>query len=130
MAAYATISEVESGYRALTSTEQSVCSRLLEEAAVIIDSRAPNASSSAKNVVSCRMVRRALANIGASVVPMGATQGTMTAGPYSQSWTLGSNASAGELYLSSDDRKVLGIGNRIGFVPSILETDLEDDDDD
>lgn len=111
--AYATTEEVESGFRALSEDEKEVCAALLEEAAVIIDASAESAGSEAKRIVSCRMVRRAIQDGGSSSVPMGATQGTVSALGYSQSWTLQSGAS-GELYLSKTDKKLLGIGNRIG----------------
>jgi hypothetical protein len=111
---YATTDNVANGFRTLTSEEAEICATLLEEAAVIIDGYAPNAPEDRKMVASCRMVRRALASMSSQGVPMGAMQGAMTAGPYTQSWTLGSGSSAGELYLSRLDKSLLGIGNRIG----------------
>lgn len=113
MVTYATTEDVAQGFRDLTTSELDVCAALLEEAAVVIDTYAKNANEERKKVVSCRMVRRALASTSQSV-PMGATQGTMTAGPYSQSWTLGSGSSTGELYLSKVDKQMLGVGDRIG----------------
>ena len=111
--AYATYEQVQAGYRTLTADEISVCNALLDEAAVIIDSYNANAASDAKEVVSCRMVRRAL-GAGEATIPIGSTQGSMTAGPYTQSWTMGAG-SAGELYLSRVDKKLLGVSNSIGF---------------
>ena len=110
--AYASYEDVQAGFRTLTADEISVCNALLEEAAVIIDSYNKDASADAKNVVSCRMVRRAI-GAGEASVPIGATQGTMTAGPYSQSWTM-SGGSTGELYLGRVDKKLLGVSNAIG----------------
>lgn len=110
--AYATVEQVEAGFRTLTADEQSVCSALLDEAAIVIDAYNDEAPADAKQVVSCRIVRRAL-GAGTSSVPIGATQGTMTAGPYTQSWTMG-NGSTGELYLGRTDKKLLGISNQIG----------------
>ena len=49
----------------------------------------------------------------ANVTGLGATQGTATALGYSQSWTMGSGAS-GELYLSKLEKKLLGVGSRVG----------------
>jgi putative ABC transport system permease protein len=85
---------------------------LLDEAAIIIDAYNAEAAADAKQVVSCRIVRRAM-GAGSSAVPIGATQGTMTAGPYTQSWTMG-NGSTGELYLGRTEKKLLGISNQIG----------------
>ena len=45
--------------------------------------------------------------------PMGATQGTATALGYSQSWTM-SGGSTGELYLSKLEKKLLGVGSKLG----------------
>ena len=111
--AYATYQQVEAGFRTLTADEISVCEALLEEAAVIIDSYNKEADADAKMVVSCRVVRRAI-GAGEATIPIGATQGTMTAGPYTQSWTVGSG-SAGEIYLGRVDKKLLGVSNSIGL---------------
>lgn len=100
--------------RDLTADELNLCQALLEDAAVMIDASAPGAASAAKLVVSCRMVLRALGDGGASGVPMGATQGSMSALGYSQSWTIGSGGSTGELYLAKSDRQLLGVSNAIG----------------
>lgn len=99
--------------RDLTEDERTVCSKLLEDAGVIIDAYNPGASEEAKLTVSCRMVVRALGS-GDDSVPIGATQGTMTALSYSQSWTLGGSGAAGELYLGKLEKQLLGVGNRIG----------------
>lgn len=111
--AYATIEQVEAGFRTLTSDEQTVCAALLDEAAVQIDAIASSASADAKRVVSCRMVRRAIAAISSGDFPVGATQGTMSAGGYSQSWTMNSG-STGEPYIGKAERMTLGVGNKIG----------------
>lgn len=115
--AYATVEEVERGFRDLTESEQAVCSALLDEAAVIIDAYAEGAGLEKKKVASCRMVRRTMASEG---VPLGATQGSVAAGGYSQSWTI-SGGAAGELYLSKLDKRLLGIGNAIGSYSPVEE---------
>ena len=111
---YAEVQDVEAGFRALSKEEQTRCVALLSEAAVIIDHYNPDADADTKRVVSCRMVRRPLGDGEDGVsFPMGATQGTATALGYSQSWTMGSGSS-GELYLSKLEKKLLGVGSRIG----------------
>lgn len=112
---YATTQDVEAGFRTLSEDEQAKCTALLEEAALIIDSYNKDAQEDAKKVVSCRMVRRQLydGDSGGVTYPMGATQGTASALGYSQSWTMGSGSS-GELYLSKLEKKLLGVGDRIG----------------
>ena len=113
--AYATADNIQSRMtRTLSESERKVCDALLGDAAVIIDSFNRYASAEAKNVVSCRMVMRALEDGNASGVPMGATQGSMSGLGYSQSWTIGSGGATGEIYLSKLDKQILGTGNGIG----------------
>ena len=115
MASYATVADVQARMtRDLSLDEKTVCAVLLEDAAVMIDAAAPNATTDARKIVSCRMVIRALGDGSASGVPMGATQGSMSGLGYSQSWTIGSGGGAGELYLGKADRQLLGAGNAIG----------------
>lgn len=85
---------------------------LLDDAAVIIDVYNADAMLDAKKLVSIRMVLRAM-NIDPDI-PVGATQGSMSALGYSQSWTMGSNTSVGELYLGKLEKKLLGVGETIG----------------
>ena len=119
---YATTDDIEDRLgRELTETEEDVCDALLEDAAVIIDAAAPNASADAKRVVSCRMVLRTMNAEGQAGVPVGATQGSMTALGYTQSWTISGGGSSGELYLSKTDRRILGCGNAIGSYSPVQE---------
>lgn len=112
---YATVADVQARMtRDLNADEQAVCAVLLQDAAVMIDAAASGASADAKQVVSCRMVIRALGDGNASGVPMGATQGSMSGLGYSQSWTIGTGGGVGELYIAKADRLLLGAGNSIG----------------
>ena len=112
--AYATVSDVQARMtRQMSESEQSVCSRLLDDAAVIIDAYNSAADMGAKNLVSVRMTLRAVGDGTESGIPMGATQGSMSALGYSQSWTIGAG-SAGELYIGKLEKKLLGCGNSIG----------------
>ena len=112
--AYATVQDVQDRMtRELSSDEQTVCENLLEDAAILIDAYDSTATEDAKKVVSCRMVVRALGD-GDIGIPAGATQGSMSALGYSQSWTVGANGSVGELYISRTEKKLLGVSDRIG----------------
>jgi hypothetical protein len=97
----------------MSEAEQSVCSNLLDDAAVIIDAYNSAADMGAKKLVSVRMVTRTMGDGTDAGIPMGATQGSMSALGYSQSWTIGAGA-AGELYLGKLEKKLLGYGNVIG----------------
>ena len=114
MAAYATLADIKGRItRTLSQTEETVCTNLLDDVAILIDAYNANASSNAKKIVSCNAVIRAIGN-GDSDIPVGATQGSMAALGYSQSWTIGSGGSVSELYLSKADKKLLGSSNSIG----------------
>lgn len=111
--AYATVQDVMARTtRSFTAEETNVITALLEDAAILIDAYKSEAGESQKKVVSCRMVLRAMGTD--NDIPMGATQGSMSGLGYSQSWTIGTGGSVGELYLSKTDKQLLGGGNRIG----------------
>lgn len=111
--AYATVSDVQARMvRTLSETEQGICTNLLDDAAVMIDNYNADATADNKKLVSIRMVIRALN--ADSDIPIGATQGTMSALGYSQSWTMGTNSSTGELYIGKTEKEMLGVGNAIG----------------
>lgn len=121
MAAYATVADVQARMmRTMSETEQNSCELLIEDAGVMIDAYNAQASADAKKVVTCRMVLRALGDGSSSGYPIGATQGSMSGLGYSQSWTIGSGANA-ELYLSKLDKKMLGVGNRVGSWSPVQE---------
>ena len=118
--AYATISDVQARLtRPLGPQEQSVCQALLDDAAVLIDAYKATADANRKKVASCRMVVRVIGD--SSDFPMGATQGSVSGLGYSQSWTMGSGGSSGELYLSKADKQILGGGNSIGSYSPVQE---------
>lgn len=120
MPAYATVDDVQSRMtRTLSEDERTVCSALLEDAAVIIDAYNAKAAEAAKRVASCRMVIRALGDGDASSYPIGATQGSMSGLGYSQSWTVSSGGAVGEVYIGRLEKKLLGVGDQIGAVSAV-----------
>lgn len=119
--AYATVADVQARMnRQMSADEQTMCSTLLDDAAVIIDSYNASADAESKKIVSCRMVIRQLGDGESSGIPIGATQGSMSGLGYAQSWTV-SNGSTGEMYLSKLDKKLLGVGNVIGSYSPVQE---------
>lgn len=119
--AYATLSDVKGRMiRSLSTAEETVCTNLLDDVAVLIDAYNSAASADAKKIVSCNAVIRALGT-GDSDIPVGATQGSMSALGYSQSWTVGSGGAVSELYLSKTDKKILGAGDKIGSYSPVQE---------
>ena len=120
--AYATVEDIQARMtRDLTEDEQTVCSTLLDDVAVMIDGYNSGASADAKKIVSCRVVIRAIGDGDTSGVPTGATQGSMSGLGYSQSWTISSGGSVGELYLGKTEKQILGYGNKIGSYSPIQE---------
>ena len=118
---YATAEDVQRRMvKPLSDDQMDVCAALLDDAGVLIDAIAPNASDEAKATVSCSMVIRAMGSQGDLAVPTGATQGSASALGYSQSWTFG-NGATGELYLSRTEKRLLGVGNKIGSYSPVEE---------
>lgn len=118
---YATAEDVQRRMvKPMSAVQTNVCTALLEDAAALIDSIAPDASNEAKLTVSCSMVIRAMGSQSEVGVPVGATQGSASALGYSQSWTI-SNGSTGELYLSRTEKRLLGVGNKIGSYSPVEE---------
>ena len=107
-----TVAEFEKSFRELSEAEKVTVETLIEEASIIIDSLHSKSDEDTENVVACRMIRRAMT--AGDLFPTGATQGSMSAGGYTQSWTIGSNGSSGELYVSKLEKKLLGVGERVG----------------
>lgn len=126
---YATVEDVEKGFRPLSETEKEAAANALDEAAILIDAVAKNAAAEVKRVVSCRAVRRAIGSGGDAVaaqMPFGASQGSMSALGYSQSWTM-QGGSVGEVYLTKTEKTMLGAAGRIASVSSLEEREGEDD---
>ena len=120
--AYATVSDVQARMnRTMSQAEQTTCSTLLDDAAVVIDAYNANASVDAKKIVSCNMVIRKLGDGEDNGIPIGATQGSMSGLGYAQSWTMSGGGSTGELYLAKIDKKLLGVGNQIGSYSPVQE---------
>ena len=119
--AYATVEDVQARMtRTMSTSEETICATLLDDAAVIIDAFNVSALEDKKQIVSCRMVIRQLGEGGDAGIPIGATQGSMAGLGYSQSWTL-SSGTTGEMYLSKLDKQILGAGNRIGSYSPVEE---------
>lgn len=115
--AYATVSDIEARWHTLTSSESAKAGTLLDDAAAILDTLAvfdssdPNVAANLK-IVSCNMVIRAMSS---SADTFGMSQGSMTAGPYTQSWTFANPS--GDMYLTKMEKRLLGITQ--GYIGSI-----------
>lgn len=108
--------------RELTQDEKKLCAVLLDDAKAMIDAAAPGAAADVRKIVACRMVIRAIGAGDKSgfTIPIGASQGSMSALGYSQTWTL-PGGSTGELYLGKADRQLLGLSNSMGSYSPVQE---------
>ena len=113
--AYATVEDVETRLmKTLSESEQAVCEALLDDVALLIDNMNENAAADVKKAVSCRAVARIMSSGANDSIPIGASQGSMQALGYAQSWSMGSSGAIGELYLTKAEKQMLGIGSKIG----------------
>lgn len=116
--AYAEVSDIESRWRELSTTEQSRASVLIDDASamltalVAIDSDDSEQAQLLKQVC-CSMVIRAMSATEADA--FGASQMSMTAGPYTQSWNYANPS--GDLYITRLEKRLLGITS--GYIGSI-----------
>lgn len=117
--AYATVDDVLVMLPGLSADGQAKASALLDFAASILDSLADidpddETQQTLLKQISVAMVARAVS--ASAYDSFGASNASMTAGPYSQSWTF-SNPS-GDLYLTKMERRLLKIsGGYIGSIP-------------
>ena len=115
---YAEVSDLEARWRPLTDDEAARASVLLEDASALIrslgevDGTDPD-HAGALCAVTCAVVQRAMS--ASATDAYGVTQQSMTAGPYTQSWSY-SNPT-GDLYLTKSERKMLGLTG--GYIGSI-----------
>ena len=113
--AYATVEDVMVRMtKDLSQKERNICEALLEDVALLIDNMNQEATADAKKAVSCRVVSRIMSSGADNNIPIGASQGSMQALGYAQSWSMGSSGAVGELYLTKAEKQMLGAGNRIG----------------
>ena len=116
---YATVSDIEVRWRTLSATEQTKAAALISDATAIIDSLAGPAFECSEDwdekakIVCCNMVIRAM-SAGESDA-FGVSQTSMTAGPYSQSWSYANPC--GDMYLTKLEKRMLGITS--GYIGSI-----------
>ena len=116
--AYADVADLEARWRPLSVQEQERAAVLLEDASAFIDGlvstdrQVCQESGILKQVV-CSMVQRSM--VATETDAFGVTQQSMTAGPYTQSWSYANPN--GDFYLTKMEKKLLGIG--AGYIGSI-----------
>ena len=108
--AFADVFDIESRWRDLSEDEQARASVLLDDASAMLSAQvdvdeADEEQMKLLGIVCCSMVIRAMSATEAD--SFGADSMTMTAGPYSQSWSY--NNPTGDMYLTKLEKKLLGI---------------------
>ena len=116
--AFADVSDLESRWRELSTEEEARANVLLGDASAMLSALVKVDSSDYEQsellkMVCCDMVIRAMSATAADT--FGVSQTSMTAGPYTQSFSY-SNPS-GDMYLTKLEKKLLGIS--IGYIGSI-----------
>lgn len=116
---YATVADLAERWRPISTDEESLAETLLGDAALRIDRACPLPEDPAEDdlrarlIVSCEMVKRAM------VMPdnlLGVTSYSDGTGPFQEQRTYGNPM--GNLYLTREDRKLLGCGGQlIGTIP-------------
>lgn len=113
MEPYATVGELEASWRPLGDGERSRAQALLADASAVVaaELRGREPDPAAASVAVRSMVRRAML---APDSQAGLKSASMTAGDYGETWNYANPA--GDLYLTSSERRMLGIGRgRAGF---------------
>ena len=113
--AYATVEELEARWRPLSETERERAAVLLEDAAAILDAEMGRCHVTAEGradglrYVSCQMVRRTMAS-GTDAGDYASV--SRTAGSFSEQVSLANPS--GDMYLTSNERRLLGVSLRRG----------------
>lgn len=109
--AFADVSDIKARWRELSTDEQARAEVLIDDASVMLAQlvdidESDAAQADVLKIVCCDMVIRSMSATESDT--FGVAQTSMTAGPYTQSFSY-SNPS-GDMYLTKMERKLLGIG--------------------
>lgn len=116
--AYAEVSDIETRWRDLSTGEEARATALLDDASAmlgqLVDIRERDEQQEGLlKIVCCNMVIRAMS--ASEYDAFGASQMSMTAGPYTQQFTY-SNPS-GDMYLTKMEKRLLGVTS--GYIDTI-----------
>ena len=125
--AYATIADVEARWRTLSADEQTRADALLSDASLMLAElvdvdEEDDEQAELLKVVCCNMVIRAMS--ATSLDTFGVSQASVTAGPYTQSYSY-SNPS-GDMYLTKFEKRLLGVSTSyIGSIRAKIAGDYD-----
>lgn len=126
--AYAEVSDIETRWRDLSTDEEARATALIDDAsamlAELVDIRnGDEQQEELLKIVCCNMVIRAMS--ASEFDAFGASQMSMTAGPYMQQFTYANPS--GDMYLTKMEKRLLGITS--GYIRSIRPMMCGDHDD-
>lgn len=115
--AYADVSDIETRMQRTFNESETACAQDLIDGASAVLTKLVKIDGTAEqskllNFVCVNMVTRAISAMGFDV--LGASQASMTAGAYTQSFSFGTPS--GDLYLTKLEKRLLGIGGYIGSI--------------
>lgn len=128
MANYATISDIESRWRTLSTDERTRATALISDASAMLDAvvdvdPSDQEQAALLKVACCNMVIRAMT--ATAMDTFGVSQASVTAGPYTQSYSY-SNPS-GDMYLTKFEKRMLGVSTSyIGSIRAKIAGDTDD----
>lgn len=127
--AFAAVSDIEARWRTLETDEATRATTLLDDASAMLAALIPDldvadsAYFELLRVVCCNMVIRAMSATESD--SYGASNMSMIAGPYQQSWTY-SNPT-GDMYLTKMEKKMLGItSSYVGTIRPMMAGEHDD----
>ena len=126
--AFAEVSDIEARWHPLSSEEQERAEVLLEDASAMLSElvkvdESDEEQADLLKIVSCNMVIRSMS--ATEHDSFGATNMSMTAGPYQQSFTY-SNPT-GDMFLTKMEKRLLGItSNFIGYIRPMMAGEHDD----
>ena len=121
MAAFAAYSDLEARWKPLSASEQTTATTLLDDASAIIRAECPTSDTLDPKItkyVACAMVKRAMIAADSD----GVSSQMNVAGPFTQQKSFANPL--GNLYLTKQDKRLLGIGGQGAFM---VETGSYDD---
>lgn len=113
--AFATVEDLEARWRTLTPEEQTMAAVLLEDAAVKLSGwevDGDEQQAAKLKIVSCDMVKRAM--MAGESDMAGVEEMSATMGPFGRTFRFSSQA--GELYVTKQERRLLGGGGCAGRI--------------
>lgn len=126
--AFAEVSDIESRWRELSTDEEARAATLIDDAsamlsALVVVDISDKRQAGLLKMVCCNMVIRAMS--ASEYDAFGASQMSMTAGPYTQQWTY-SNPS-GDMFITKMEKRLLGISTSyIGSIRPMMAGEHDD----